>query len=210
MFKLILAELSYIKYQIHNAILLPAGLSLFAVIRGFNPTNLVCFILFLQFISYTYISSIKEKRYQNYMLLNLSSHTIALFRIVMSLIGYFIIFTLGGISYLVFNFPPDGFHDTFLELLTFGGFGLLAFYTYLILSDLFSVFQNKSGYALFNVATLVLIVVAIITTASVVRDTYNNSVTNGIIPIVLVYVGALVFGITSYNTFQRKESHLGI
>ena len=73
MFKLIRAELSYIKHQIHNGILLILVLSLFALVRGFNPTNLICFILFMQFISFTYLSEVKESRGFKYMQLNLSN-----------------------------------------------------------------------------------------------------------------------------------------
>ena len=209
MFNLIKAELSYIKHQVHNALLLVGVLSIFAMIRGFNPTNLICFILFLQYISFTYLSELKESRSYNYILLNLSNREIAVFRIVLSLIGYLVIYTLGVISYLVFEFPTDGFHDTLLELISFGGMGLMAFYTYLFFSDAFSVFQNRSGFVIFNIIVGTIILFALVFTAMAVRNAYNNSVNGGITLVVFVYIGAAIFAVISYITFQYKESHLG-
>ena len=209
MFKLIKAELSYIRYQIPNAVFLLLGLSLFAVIRGFNPTNLICFILFIQFISFTYLSELKENRGFKYVQLNLSNREIALFRILLSLIGFLIIYTLGVISYLILEFPPDGFHDTLLELILFGGLGLMSFYTYLFLSDLFSVFQNKSGFVVFNIIVLTILLFALASTAMSVRNAYNSSIDAGITLIVLVYIVAVILALISYITFQHKESHLG-
>ena len=210
MLKLIKAELSYIKHQIHNGILLILVLSLFALVRGFNPTNLICFILFMQFISFTYLSEVKESRGFKYMQLNLSNREIAIFRIVLPLVGFLIIYTLGIISYLIFDFPPDGFHDTVHELILFGGLGLMAFYTYLFFSDLFSLFQNKSGFIIFNIIVGSLLLIALVLTAMTVRNAYNNSISSGIILILFTYVGAAILALISYITFQHKESHLGI
>ena len=210
MFELIKAELSYIKYQIHNALFLILGLSLFALIRGFNPANLICFILLMQFISFTYLSELKESRGYKYIQLNLSNRELAVFRIILSLIGFTIIYTLGVISYLVFNFPPDGFHDTVQELILFGGLGLMAFYTYLFLLDLFSAFQNKSGFVVFNIIVGTIILFALASTAMSIRNVYSSSVDNGIISIILVYIGATILAAISYMTFQHKGSHLGV
>jgi len=209
MLKLIKAELSYIKHQIHNGILLILLLSLFALVRGFNPTNLICFILFMQFISFTYLSEVKESRGFKYMQLNLSNREIAIFRIVMSLIGFFVIYSLGIVSYLLFDFPPDGFHDTVQELILFGGLGLMSFYTYLIFSDLFSLFQNKSSFVVFNIIVGTIILFAIASTAISARNAYNSSVDSGITFIILVYIGAAILAVFSHITFQHKESHLG-
>ena len=209
MLKLIKAELSYIKYQIHNALFLLLGLSLFALIRGFNPTNLICFILFIQFVSFTYLSELKENRGFKYVQLSLSNREIAIFRILLSLIGFLIIYTLGIISYLIFEFPPDGFHDTLLELILFGGLGLMSFYTYLFLSDLFSVFQNKSGFVVFNIIVLTILLFALVSTAMSVGNIYSSSINAGITLIILVYIVAAAFALISYKTFQHKESHLG-
>lgn len=209
MLKLIKAELSYIKYQIHNALFLLLGLSFFALVRGFNPTNLICFILFMQFVSFTYLSEVKENRSFKYMQLNLSNREIAIFRILLSLIGFLIIYTLGVISYLIFDFPPDGFHDTIQELILFGGLGLMAFYTYLILSDLFSLFQNKSSFVVFNIIVGTIILFALASTAMSIRNVYGGSANSGITLIILVYVGTAILAAISYKTFQNKESHLG-
>ena len=210
MFKLILAELSYSKYQIHNAIFLLAVLSVFAMIRDFNPTNLICFILFMQFISYTYISEQKESRNFKYLQLNLSIREISHFRIVLSLIGFVIIYTLGSLSYLVFDLPPDGFHDTFLELILFGGLGLMAFYAYLFFSDLFSLFQNKSSFVIFNFTAGTIIFTLLIIIMVSIRNVYYSSTSNGIILILFTYVGAIILAVISCMSFQHRESHLGI
>ena len=209
MLKLIKAELSYIKFQIHNALFLLLGLSIFALIRGFNPINLICFILFMQFVSFTYLSEIKENRGFKYMQLNLSDREIAIFRILLSLIGFLTIYTLGIISYLIFEFPPDGFYDTIQELILFGGLGLISFYTYLFLSDIFSVFQNKSDFAVFNIIVGTIILFAIVSTAMSVRNIYSSSVDDGITMIIFVYIIVAIFAVISYITFQHKESHLG-
>ncbi len=210
MFKLILAELSYSKYQIHNAILLLAVLSLFAIIRDFNPTNLICFILFMQFISYTYLSEQKESRSFKYMQLNLSIRKTAQFRIVLSLIGFVIIYTLGTVSYLVFDFLPDGFHDTIFELFLFGGLGLMAFYAYLFFSDLFSLIQSKSNFIIFNIVVGSILFAILVIFMVFVRNVYNNSVSSGITLILFTYIGAIILAVISCISFQHRESHLGI
>jgi hypothetical protein len=209
MFYIIKAELSYTKYQIHNWLLVLIALSLFAMIRGFNPTNLICFILFLQFFSYTYIYQLKEQRSSQYVLLGLSNNKIAGLRIIISLIGYSSVYTIGGISYLIFDLPSDGFHDTLAELVLFGGMSLMTVYTYLFLSDLFSLFQKKTNYVFFNIIVGAIILFALVFTAITVRNAYNSTISAGIIHIVFVYIGAIILAILSYITFKHRESHLG-
>jgi len=208
MLYLIQAELNYIKNNMHNGIIVLTAVCLFALVRGFNPINLICFILFIQFFSFTHISQLKERRNSQYILLGLSNNTLAIFRVVMTLIGYLLVYSLGGVSFLIFNFPPDGFHDTFAELMLFGGLSLMSVYTYLFLSDIFSLFQKKSNFILINIILGAIIMLALVITAMTIRNAYNTT-SAGNIYIVFVYIGAIILSVISYITFKHRESHLG-
>ncbi len=209
MIKLIKAQLCYMKYQIHKSIISVFALLLLVVFKEFNPTNLICFILFMQFVFFTYLSETKENRNYKYVQLNLSNREIATVRIILSLIGFTIIYLLGVLSYLIFDIPTDGFHDTILELILFGGVGLLAFYSYLLLSDIFSLFKNKSEYIIFSIVSGGIIFVFIILLLITVRNTYNTSVNSSITYISLIYVASLFLALSSLKTFYLRESHLG-
>ena len=62
MFKLIKSEISYIVYNLHNLVILVFSLLVFALVKGFNPVNLICFIMLIQFFAFTHIVQQKENR----------------------------------------------------------------------------------------------------------------------------------------------------
>jgi hypothetical protein len=206
MFKLIKSEISYLIYNLHNLIILVFALVVFAMVRGFNPVNLICFIMLIQFFAFTHIVQIKENRSAIYILLGIKNSMLAQFRIVINLIGFSIIYSLGALSYLIINIPPEGFHDTIQELFLFGGLGLFSIFSYLILSDLFSFYQ-RSKFIWFNIVTGALIMIVLITIAVTVRDNYTASYS--FLYIIFVYILVIVSAIYSYLTFQNRESHWG-
>lgn len=197
------------KFYLYNAFFMVLGLMFFAFLKGFNPINLVCFILVFQFFSFTYLLQLKERRNYLYTLLNLSAKKIALYRIVLSLIGFSSIYSIGISLYLIFDFPHEDFHDTLLELLLFGGMALMAYYTYLFISDFYSIFKSKSGFQIFNRIVGGIILIAIILTALSVKVNYGVSLEGGIISVIFIYFGVVTFALISYQTFQHRESHLG-
>lgn len=209
MFLILKAELSYIRFNLLNAFLMVLVFLLIALIRGFNPTNLICFILMFQFLSFTYFIQLKERRNLLYTLLYLSIKRIATYRIILSLVGFIPIYSLGMTTYLIFDFPHEEFHDTLLELLLFGGMTLMAYYTYLFISDFFSVFKSKSEFQIFNRIVGVVILLAIILTALSVEVSYGDSLEDGIRSVIFIYIGVVTFGAISYVTYQHRESHLG-
>jgi uncharacterized integral membrane protein len=178
----------------------------FALVKGFNPVNLICFIMLIQFFAFTHIVQQKENRSAVYVLLGLPNNKLALFRVVIILLGYLIIYSFGAISYLVLDIPPDGFHDTVEELFLFGGLGLISILSYLIISDLFSFYQ-RSKFIWFNLIVGILIMIALVTIAVNTRNNYLSS--HSFLPIVYVYIFGIITAIISYFTFQNRESHLG-
>lgn len=197
------------RFYLYNAFFMVLGLLLFAFLKGFNPINLICFILVFQFFSFTYLLQLKERRNYLYTLLNLSAKKVALYRILLSLIGFISIYSIGVSLYLIFDFPHEDFHDTLLELLLFGGIALLAYYTYLFISDFYSIFKSKSGFQIFNRIIGGIILIAIILTALSVKANYGVSLEGGIISVIFIYIGVVTFALISYQTFQNRESHLG-
>ncbi len=197
------------RFYFYNAFFMVLGLLLFAFLKGFNPINLVCFILVFQYFSFTYLLQLKERRNYLYTLLNLSAKKIALYRILLSLIGFISIYSIGVSLYLIFDFPHEDFHDTILELLLFGGMALMAYYTYLFISDFYSIFKSKSGFQIFNRIVGGIILIAIILTALSVKANYGVSLEGGIISVIFIYFGVVTFALISYQTFQHRESHLG-
>jgi magnesium-transporting ATPase (P-type) len=206
MYNLIKAEINYIKYNLHNSIILVFALVVFALVRGFNPVNLICFIMLIQFFAFTHIVQLKESRSAMYVLLGLQNSKLAQFRIVINLIGFTVIYSLGALSYLILNIPPEGFHDTIQELFLFGGLGLTSVFAYLIISDLYSFFQKKY-FIWFNVVVGTLLMIVIIIAAVTVRNNYQTNYS--FLLIVLIYMSASALAIFSYFTFQKRESHVG-
>ena len=206
MFSLIKSEINYIMYNLHNLFILVFALVVFALVKEFNPVNLICFIMLIQFFAFTHIVQQKENRSAVYVLLGLPNNKLALFRIVITLIGFAIIYSFGTVSYLVLNIPPDGFHDTVEELFLFGGLGLISILSYLIISDLFS-FNQRSKFIWFNLIVGILIMIALVTIAVNTRNNYLSS--HSFLPIVYVYLFGIITAIISYFTFQNRESHLG-
>ena len=206
MFSLIKSEINYIMYNLHNLFILVFALVVFALVKEFNPVNLICFIMLIQFFAFTHIVQQKENRSAVYVLLGLPNNKLALFRIVITLIGFAIIYSFGTVSYLVLNIPPDGFHDTVEELFLFGGLGLISIFSYLIISDLFSFYQ-RSKFIWFNLIVGTLIMIALVTIAVNSRNNYLSS--HSFLPIVYVYIFGKITAIISYFTFQNRESHLG-
>lgn len=206
MFGLIKSEISYIMYNLHNLVILVFSLLVFALVKGFNPVNLICFIMLIQFFAFTHIVQLKENRSAVYVLLVLPNNKLALFRIVITLIGFAIIYLFGSISYLLVNIPPNGFHDTIEELYLFGGLGLMSIFSYLIISDLFSYYQ-RSKFFWFNIVVGTFIMIVLVTIAVNTRNNYMASYS--LMPIVYVYLMGIITAIISYFTFQKRESHLG-
>lgn len=128
---------------------------------------------------------------------------------MLSVAGYIIVYLFGISLYLIFDFPHHDFHDTLLELLLFGGMALLGYYTYLFVSDFYSLFKNKSGFLVFNGIIGAIIIIAIILTALTVKVSYAESIEDGTSSVIFIYVGVVVFAVISYITFQHRESHLG-
>ena len=92
----------------------------------------------------------------------------------------------------------------------FGGIGLMSIFTYLFLSDIFSNIQSKSGVFWFNIIVTTIIIIAIVLTASTIRNAFNNPSGKGILTIIFLYLACLMFAMISFFTYKNKESYIGI
>jgi hypothetical protein len=142
--------------------------------------------------------------------LNISNKKIALSRIIIILIGFIPLYCSGIIIHLLFELPTEGFRDSYLELVMFGGIGLMSIFTYLFLSDLFSNIKSNSGVFWFNLIVTAIIIIAIVLTASTIRNAFNNPLGKGILTIIFLYLACLVFAMISFITYKNRESYIGI
>ena len=90
---LIKAQLKYIKHtNVLSVLFIHIGTITYAYLRGFNPMNLICFFLFTQYIATVLLINTAEKRDYTFSLITLTRKEIAFTRIILSLIGFVIIF----------------------------------------------------------------------------------------------------------------------
>ena len=124
MLQIIKSQITYMIYSFLSTVTITFGLLAYAYVRDFNPLNLLCFILFVQYVSLVLLNDAKEKRELTYRLLTLTEKQIALLRIVLVYIGFFFIYSFGfGLSFL-FPSTPFDFRGSLHELFMFGGIAL--------------------------------------------------------------------------------------
>jgi len=209
MFHLIKSELKYSKFGLIHTNWIFLGFLVYAYIREFNPLNILCFLFFIFYLSYIFVNDTKESRDQAIRLLPLSSRQTAKVRIILILIGFITIYFGGTFVYILFNFQAVGFRDSIYELFMLGGIALLAAFTYLFLSDVFSIFTSKSSYKWFNLFVGIFIGLSVIFTAAFIRNIYLTSNDSAVISIIALYILSIVLAYISKITFYQKESHLG-
>ena len=129
MITLLKTELSYLLYKVHIPIVSVILLIFYSVLAEFNPTNLTCFIVLAQLFSFIFIGMSKDNREYKINTLNISYRKIAMFRILIVLIIFMVIYSLGLLAHWIIDIPQSGFRDSKLELIMFGGIGLMAIFT---------------------------------------------------------------------------------
>ena len=102
LFFIIRAQIQYILYSIHQTIILLAGLFTYAYLREFNPLNLFCFLFFVQYASIVLLKANKENRDYTFQLLTLSAKQIASIRIILTLLGFVIIYLIAFLLHILF------------------------------------------------------------------------------------------------------------
>jgi hypothetical protein len=207
--RIIAAQIKYTIYNLQGTIIIFLGILIYAYFRQFNPLNILSFLLFVQYSSLVLLSNNKEKRDYTFLLLTLSTREIAFSRVFLVYLGFlFIYFISFGMNYLIFN-PGINFRDGFHELFMFGGFGLLGIFLYLILTDYFSIFRNRTGFVLFNISVIILLGIIGFGIIYSVVNTYENSNSYVLEIISLIYLCSFILSVTSILTYQKRESYLG-
>lgn len=205
---LIKSQLSYIRYNLYSTLIIFVGIFWYAYISDFNPINLLSFLLFVQYSSIVVLKHGKENRNYLIKLLALSSSDVALTRIFLIGIGYTTIYFLAFLLHLIIFDHSSYFRDSYYELFMFGGIAALGMFSYLILSDAYTIFRSKSSYYWFNTFTVLFIGLAAFSLIIVINETYKSSTMLSGQIIFLIYLAVIGLAIVSYSTYQRRESYL--
>jgi hypothetical protein len=206
---IIKAQIEYSLNKIHHTLILFVGIFTYAYLKEFNPLNLFCFLLFVQYASIAVLKNPKENRYYTLRLLGVAAKRIALSRILIIMLGFIIIYTF---AVLVHNFFLDiqyGFRDSINELFMFGGVALCGIFFYMMISDVFSVFKYKSGFILFNVAMGILIGLLAFAVIIAIFESYQTSSYLSQVFVVILYIVSISLAAISYFTYQYRKSHAG-
>lgn len=209
LFFIIRAQIQYILYSIHHTFILLAGLFTYAYLREFNPLNLFCFLFFVQYASIVLLKANKENRDYTFQLLTLSAKQIASIRIILTLLGFVIIYLIAFLLHILFFNTTLGFRNSLHELFMFGGIALSGIFLYVIFSDYFSVFRNKSGFIWFNIIVGTIIGMLSFFIIIAINNSFETSITSSKLLIFVLYLAAVFFAGISFISYQSRESFLG-
>lgn len=195
--------------KLYSVIAIHLGAIFLAYYRGFNPLNVICFLLFLQYITLSLLGNPIEKRDYVFNLITLTIKEIAFSRIIISFLGFVVIYSFGlALHLFVFDYTIE-FRDSLHEFLGLGGLTINGVFFYLILCDTFEVIQSKSSFIWFNVIVGITISILVFGILITVEKLYSSSIESSIILISTIYIASIIFAYFSYLTYQKRESYLG-
>jgi len=204
------SQLSYVgPGDLYSIFLIHLGTILYSYIRDFNPVNLMCFLLFIQYATVVLINNSKENRDYTFNLLTITSREVALIRIILVMGGYLIIYLTALVVHLTLFYNVVEFKGGIHELFMFGGLALSGVFLYISLADYFSTLNKKTEVVWFNI--IIGFIIAIISFGAIisVENSYTSSKETSSILIILFYLSSIFFAWISYNSYQKRESYLG-
>ena len=201
-----------IKYMINGflpTLAMALGLLGYAYIRNFNPINLICFIIFVQYVSLVLLNNAKENREYIFRLITLSEKQIAKTRIILVYLGFISIYSFGYIFHLVLTPESYGFRGSFQELFMFGGIALSGVFLYLIVADNYTIFKAKSNFLWFNV--IIAFIIGIVSFAIIIgiNNSYRASVFSSTFLVIVLYFVAALLSRLSLFSYRQRKSYLG-
>jgi hypothetical protein len=209
MLLLIKAQLKYIIHNLYHSIIIIIGISSYAYIREFNSLNLLCLLLFVQFVTLVLLNNAKENRDITIRLLVLSPKQVAISRIVLVSVGFVIIYFISFVLHVFFFNDTLGFRNSIHELFMFGGIALCGIFLYLAISDYFSVFKGKSSFIWFNVIVSFVITLLSFFVIITISNSYNSGIETSSLLISGLYIISIILGIVTFISYQYRESYLG-
>ena len=208
MLQIIKSQITYMIYSFLSTVTITFGLFAYAYVRDFNPLNLLCFILFVQYVSLVLLNDAKEKRELTYRLLTLTEKQIALLRIILVYIGFFFIYLFGFALNFLFPGTSFDFRGSLHELFMFGGIALSGIFLYLVIADHFSIFKVKSQFIWFNIITSSIIGIISFAVIIAISNSYNQASYSTLF-ILILYLTSTFLTVTSYYSHKTKKSYLG-
>lgn len=209
MWKIIKAQIKYMIYSFLPTIGMASGLLLYAYFREFNPLNLICFILFVQYVSLVLLNNAKENREYTFRLLFLSENQLAKTRIILVYLGYISIYSVGLVLQSVISSAGHSFRGSLQEFFMFGGIALCGVFLYLIVADNYTIFKTKSNFIWFNIIIGAIIGIFAFAIIIAIINSYNTSVASSIFLIFVLYFVAIMLSRWSLFSYKQKKSYLG-